>query len=208
MAGVDCVNSDYSKKIMTKTSLFLLLFLATVPTWGQMQAVTLDFAPEQTTVDFTLGDVLHTVHGRFKLSAGHIHFVPASNTISGEIVVDATSGNSGNTSRDRKMNKEILESARYPEVTFRPDRVEGKVASAGSSSVQVHGMFGIHGAEHEITVPAQIELAPDHWTLNVHFEVPYVRWGLKDPSTFILRVEKNVAIDLHAAGLNPWGIQR
>src|SRR5579864_5838971 len=175
---------------MTKISLFLLLFLATVPTWGQTQAVTLDFAPEQTTVAFTLGDVLHTVHGKFKLSSGHIHFIPASNAISGEIVVDATSGNSGNTSRDRKMNKEILESARDPEVTFRPDRVEGKVASAGSSSVQVHGMFGIHGAEHEITVPAQIELAPDHWTLNVHFVVPYVKWGLKDPSTFILRVEK------------------
>ena len=75
--------------------------------------------------------------------------------------------------------------------------VVGPTAS-GKSAVQVHGMFGIHGADHEITVPAEIELAPDHWTLAVHFAIPYVKWGLKDPSTFILRVSKTVDIDLHA----------
>src|SRR6185437_10834040 len=41
-----------------------------------------------------------------------------------------------------------------------------------------------------------VELAPDHWSLTVHFAVPYVKWGMKDPSTFILRVEKAVDIDL------------
>ena len=64
-------------------------------------------------------------------------------------------------------------------------------------------MFGIHGDEHEITVPAQVELAPDHWSLTVHFKVPYVKWGMKDPSTFVLRVDKTVAIDLRASGSNP-----
>ena len=102
------------------------------------------------------------------------------------------------------MHKEVLESARYSEVIFRPDRVDGKVLDLGTSMVQVHGMFGIHGAEHEITVPAQVELAPDHWTLTVHFTVPFVKWGMKDPSTFILRVEKTVDIDLHALGSSPW----
>ena len=48
---------------------------------------------------------------------------------------------------------EVLESEKYPEILFRPDRLEGKVAAAGKSSVKVHGMFGIHGVEREITVP-------------------------------------------------------
>jgi len=187
-------------KLITRIFIFLVATLA----WGQAQEATLNFVPSQTTVNFTLGDVLHTVHGSFKLKAGQVRFAPASNAISGEIVVDAASGNSGSTGRDRKMHKEILESARYPEVTFRPDRVEGKVLALGTSPVQVHGMFGIHGAEHEITVPAQVELASDHWSLTVHFAVPYVKWGIKDPSTFILRVEKTVDIDLHALGPSPW----
>jgi polyisoprenoid-binding protein YceI len=191
-------------KIKIKPFISGFILLVTTFAWGQAQEATLNFAPAQTTVDFTLGDVLHTVHGRFKLKAGQVRFVPASNAISGEIVVDAASGNSDNTSRDRKMHKEILESARYSEVIFRPDRVDGKVLDLGTSMVQVHGMFGIHGAEHEITVPAQVELAPDHWTLTVHFTVPFVKWGMKDPSTFILRVEKTVDIDVHALGSSPW----
>lgn len=191
-------------KTMARRNIPLFILLAATLAWGQGQEATLNFNPAQTTVDFTLGDVLHTVHGSFKLKTGQVRFDPATNSISGEIVVDAPSGNSGSTGRDRKMHKEILESARYSEVTFRPDRVDGKVLALGRSAVQVHGMFGILGAEHEITVPAQVELAPDHWSLTVHFAVPYVKWGLKDPSTFILRVEKTVDIDLGAQGPSPW----
>jgi polyisoprenoid-binding protein YceI len=198
-----------SMKRMNKLILPIIVVLTATLTWGQTQEVTLNFVPAQTTVTFTLGDVLHTVHGSFDLKSGQVHFAPTTNAISGEIVVDAASGNSGSTGRDRKMHKEILESAQYSEITFRPDRpVEGNVLPAGISAVQVHGMFGIHGAEHEITVPAEVELAPDHWSLTVHFAVPYVKWGLKDPSTFILRVEKTVVIDLHAQGANPRIAQR
>ena len=106
--------------------------------------------------------------------------------------------------RDSRMHKNILESGKYPEITFRPDRVEGAVATPGASEVKVHGLFGIHGAEHEITATAQVELASDHWSLTAHFAVPYVKWGLKDPSTFILRAGKTVDIDLHALGPSPW----
>jgi len=195
-------------KTMIRRSIPVFFLLAAALAWGQAQEATLNFDPAQTTVAFTLGDVLHTVHGSFRLKTGQVRFDPATNSISGELVVDAPSGNSGSTGRDRKMHKEILQSVRYPEVTFRPDRVDGKVLASGRSAVQVHGMFGILGVEHEITVPAQVELAPDHWSLAVHFAVPYVKWGLKDPSTFILRVEKTVDIDLNARGPSPWPAPR
>lgn len=190
-----------------RPALLILLALAGTAPSSQAQETRLSFVRSQTTVNFTLGDVLHTVHGTFNLKSGQVQFNPATNAISGNIVVDATSGDSGSGARDKKMHKEILESARYSDITFRPDRVDGKVSPQGSSTVQVHGMFGIHGAEHEITVPAQVDLAPDHWSLAVHFDVPYVKWGMRDPSNFILKVEKTVAIDLHAAGENPWSAQ-
>ncbi len=155
--------------------------------------------PAQTKVSFTLGDVLHTVHGTFQLKHGELQIEPMGK-MSGSIVVDAGSGDSGSGMRDRKMHKEVLESARYPEIAFRPDHIEGSVASQGKSSVMVHGMFSIHGADREITVPAQVETSADHWTATVHFTIPYEKWGMKNPSTLFLKVNDSVEIDLVAAG--------
>jgi polyisoprenoid-binding protein YceI len=163
------------------------------------QGQTFQVDPEQSSVKFTVGDVLHTVHGSFALKHGELQ-VQAAGKLSGEIVVDATSGNSGSGMRDRKMNKEVLESARYPEIDFRPDRFDGEVAPQGKSSVMVHGMFSIHGTDREITVPAQVERDGDHWTANVHFTVPYAKWGMKNPSTLFLKVSDTVEIDMSAAG--------
>jgi polyisoprenoid-binding protein YceI len=123
--------------------------------------------------------------------------------VNGNLVVDATSGQSGNKSRDRKMHKEILESARYPEITFRPDRVDGTVALSGSSTIQVHGIFSLHGSDHELIMPVRLEVFPDHWVADTHFTIPYVKWGLKNPSTFVLRVSESVEIDVHATAANP-----
>ena len=164
------------------------------------QEMVLRCDPAQTTANFTLGDMLHTVKGSFKEKRCEIHFDPASEKVSGEIVFDATSGQSGNASRDRKMHKDVLQSARYPEISFRPDRVDGKLAETGSSKVQVHGVFGIHGGEHEITVPVVVKLEADRWQASCHFQVPYVRWGLKNPSVLFLRVGDTVDIDFRAAG--------
>jgi len=66
--------------------------------------------------------------------------------------------------------------------------------------VMVHGVFNIHGADREITVPAQVETTSDHWAATVHFTIPYEKWGMKNPSTLFLRVSDTVEIDLLAAG--------
>jgi polyisoprenoid-binding protein YceI len=153
-----------------------------------------------TTANFTLGDVLHTVHGSFQAKGGEIHFDPASNKISGEIVFDATSGHTGNSSRDHKMHKDVLQSERYPEISFRPDHAGGTIAIPGSATLQVHGFIGMHGGDHEISVPVTVNLAADHWEASAHFQVPYVQWGMKNPSVLLLRVGDTVDIDLHAEG--------
>jgi polyisoprenoid-binding protein YceI len=143
---------------------------------------------------------LHAVHGSFRLQQGEIRFDPATGKVSGEIVFDAASGETGNDRRDHKMHKDVLESGRYPQITFRPDRVEGRVAGRGTSVVGVHGMFGIHGIEHEITVPVEVRLEGDRWTATSHFPVPFLKWGLKNPSTLFLHVGDSVAVEFQGAG--------
>jgi polyisoprenoid-binding protein YceI len=164
------------------------------------QGVAFQLDPQHTTINFTLSDALHTVHGTFRLKQGSLRLDAASGKVAGEIVVDAKSGESGSGMRDHKMHREILESDRYPEIVFRPDRIDGSVALQGKSSVRVHGIFAIHGSDHELTVPAEVEVFPDHWTATLHFVVPYASWGMKNPSTLFLRVGESVDIDLTTSG--------
>ena len=52
----------------------------------------------------------------------------------------------------------------------------------------------------------QIHIDGSNLTAKGHFTVPYVKWGLKDPSIFILKVAKEVDIDLTLSGrLTPGG---
>ncbi len=164
------------------------------------QTSTLQLDPAKTTVNFTLGDVLHTVHGTFRLKRGTLQLDPVAQKLTGEIVVDARSGDTGSKMRDGKMHREVLESEQYPEITFRPDRVEGTVSAKGKSAVKVHGIFTLHGVSREIEVPASADLAEDHWTATLHFTIPYVKWGMKNPSALFLRVDDSVEIDIVAAG--------
>jgi polyisoprenoid-binding protein YceI len=156
--------------------------------------------PAQTEINFTLPDVLHTVHGTFQLKSGTVRFDPATGAASGAVIVDVTSGASGSAARDRKMHKEILESARYPEAVFTPERVEGRFSPEGAAELQVHGLFKIHGGEHEIIFQTRVETKGDQLVVNMHGVLPYVQWGMKNPSTFILRVSDKVQLDIHTTG--------
>jgi polyisoprenoid-binding protein YceI len=162
--------------------------------------VTLSLDPAQSKLQWTLGSTLHTVHGTFVLKRGAVKFDPASGSASGEFAADATTGASGNEGRDKKMHREILESGHYTEVIFRPSRIEGKVLTQGSSTVQVHGTFLLHGSEHELTVPVQAELNGNRWKGSAKFKVPYVQWGLKSPNTFLLKADPVVEIELELSG--------
>jgi len=170
----------------------ITMLLVCTPVMAQPALLKID--PAQTKVEFMVGSTLHTVHGTFALKRSTLRFDPATGKVEGEVAIDAASGESGNESRDKKMHQEILESAKFPEIVFRPDRVEGKLAGQGASQVKLHGTFAIHGAEHEITVPVEVQAANGKYQATAHFEVPFVQWGLKNPSTFILRVDKIIAV--------------
>jgi polyisoprenoid-binding protein YceI len=130
------------------------------------------------------------------LKRGLIRYNSKTGEASGEVVVDAASGITGSAGRDKKMHSDVLESAKYPEIVFRPDRVAGAVAERGTSQVQLHGIFAIHGAEHEVTIPLTVEAADGRYTASTTFPVPYIKWGMKNPSTFILRVSDKIEVSI------------
>jgi polyisoprenoid-binding protein YceI len=183
------------------------LFLATAVPVAQPQAsasasseIVLTVDPAQSKVHWSVDSTLHMVHGTFALKSGNIHFDPETGAGGGEVVVIASSGESGNTSRDKRMHKEILETAKYPEAVFCPKQIEGKVAKTGTSDVKLVGVFSIHGKDHDLTTQVHAELMGGRWTGTGEFEVPYVKWGIKDPSNFLLKVAPVVKVELELSG--------
>jgi polyisoprenoid-binding protein YceI len=167
------------------------------------QDVLVNFDPATTQVEFTLGATLHTVHGVFKLKSGQVRFDPVTGKAGGAVILDATSGDTDNSSRDKNMHGQVLESAKFPEITFSPSLVTGPVADvlAGKAAqLQVAGVFRLHGQDHAMTIPVAVAPASGggRFRVSAKFDVPYVKWGLKNPSTFVLRVNDTVALTIDA----------
>ena len=74
------------------------------------------------------------------------------------------------------------------------------IAEGASSSLTVHGMFRIHGADHELSIPVEAKLAGDHWTAHAQFKIPYVAWGMKNPSKAFLHVGDMVEVEFQGQG--------
>jgi polyisoprenoid-binding protein YceI len=166
---------------------------------GTLAAETvLELNPAKTEIAFTVSDALHTVHGTFKLKRGSIRFDPETGRAAGEIVIDVPSGASGSGMRDKRMQKEILESQKYPEAIFIPDRVDGHLATQGQSEVDAHGTIKIHGADHELMLHFKVAAEGNQYTASTHFTIPYVQWGMKNPSNFLLKVSDKVEMDVNA----------
>ena len=185
-------------KSFVRSIAFMLPFALVPGAFAQRQAFTV--TPDASQVSFFLGGSDHGTRGTFHVQSGTVDFDRSAPRMSGMIVVAAGSGDTGNKSRDHKMTTEVLDAAQFAQVTFAPQSYQGTLAASGDSTIQVTGVFTLHGTPHDLTVPMQIHIEGSSLTAKTHFTVPYVKWGLKDPSIFILKVAKQVDIDLTLTG--------
>jgi polyisoprenoid-binding protein YceI len=160
--------------------------------------------PANTQINFMLKGFPHNTEGSFKLKSGEIRVDPATGGSEGAIVVDAASGETGIGMRDSQMKDHILEVQRYPEVSFRPRHAEGRPALQGDFTVTVRGVMSLHGSQHEMNLEVAIHRSKDDFTAVAHFTIPYVQWGLTNPSVLFLTVSDEVAIDFSTAGHVTW----
>ena len=156
--------------------------------------------PDASEVKITLKTTHELVNGTFHVQSGSIEFDRSTPKMSGSVVVLAGSGKTGNGSRDKKMNKDILEVEQHATVSFEPKSYAGTIAPSGDSTIQATGIFTLLGTPHEITIPILVHLESTTAAAKAHFVVPYVQWGLKNPSFLIWKADNDVAIDLSLTG--------
>jgi polyisoprenoid-binding protein YceI len=183
-----------------RISALLLLLGLPFAAAAAAQTLTFDLDPKATQITFGFGATLHSVEGTIKVSSGKIQLDVATGKASGEIVVDMASAATGSERRDKKMHEKILETGRYPQAVYHVERVDGELHREGRSELQLHGTLDFHGATHSVALPVVAVAQGDQVTATGMLTIPYVEWGLVDPSFFLLRVEKEVKVEVKAVG--------
>ena len=123
----------HKRRGLVRSALALTLLIVPVaiaPPAAAQEAV-LELDPARTRIDFTLPGFPHSVHGTLTLKRGTFRVDSATGRADGLMIVDAASGQSGNRARDSEMNESVLETHRYPEITFAPPTDRGPGRTAG-----------------------------------------------------------------------------
>ena len=143
--------------------------------------------PAHSSVEFSVKHMMMTtVRGRFRevsstLTATEQH--PEGCSVVTEI--NAASIDTGSPDRDTHLRSaDFLDVEKYPRITFRSKRVEGKVANEGDR-FQVTGDLTIRDTTMEVTLDCVFEgRGADPWGkeragFSAHTEIDRREWGLK-----------------------------
>jgi polyisoprenoid-binding protein YceI len=185
-------------------AILLTIYSKGLATPANARQAVLELNPANTHIDYTLQGWPHVTHGTFKLARGTIRIDPATGQADGSVVVSAISGDSGSHMRDGEMKDSILEVERYPEIIFTPQQAEGQSASRGEFPATIRGILTLHGNPHEITLSMMVQSSGDRFTATTRFAVPYVAWGLKNPSILVFRCADTVYVDVRTEGRVTW----
>ncbi|HTF68380.1 MAG TPA: YceI family protein [Edaphobacter sp.] len=163
--------------------------------------IAIHFDPQTTQIRFKVGSLLRDVRGTVQFKGGALAIDPDSTLAQGELLVDATTGRTGNAARDKEMQDEVLESKRYPSIFFHAEHLRGQVPKTnGSSDVIAEGMLNIHGADHPMQMKVHLVRVGDTLSATTHFSIPYVEWGMKNPRGSFLHLSKTAQVDVSAKG--------
>ena len=184
---------------------FLLSLVTMLPMASPLEAetLTLRLDPLHTKIRFSLGATGHTVEGALHLTSGEVELNLESGTASGLLVLDSKRVSTFHEKRDDRMHRDVLKSAVFPQILFTPTKCSGTLPTAKNpkSWLELWGDLSLLGAAHPSKLKVQMErLGPETVRATTQFEVPYVDWGLTDPSVFILRVAKTIDVSVTTEG--------
>jgi polyisoprenoid-binding protein YceI len=155
--------------------------------------------------------------------AGHEHVIVASG-VRGEVVADAASLASSSVSvtlaagslkvqaegepaddvpkvQARMTGPELLDVARFAEISFRSQAVSGKEAAGGAFDLVVSGNLSLHGVTRPRTFEVHVEVSGNTLTATGKSTIPQSAFGLEPVSVGgVVKVKDDVAVDYKFVG--------
>lgn len=129
-----------------------------------MAADSFTIDPLHTFPNFTIDHLgFSTMHGRFGKTSGKLTVDEAKHTGSVDIVIDASSVNTGFIKRDDHLRSpDFLNAAEFPEITYKSTKVTIKGDVTGNATAMVDGNLTISG----VTKPVSLDVTRMHCGIN------------------------------------------
>lgn len=187
-----------------------------VPARAEVQSYTITPGKGQEVV-FTSKAPMESFDGRTDQASGSIA-ADVADLLAGcdvRVVVDLASLKTGIGMRDTHMRERHLETDKYPQAIFTATRVTAATPAAlapgATARVTIAGTFALHGVTRDLTLPADLALAPDGTlTVRAQFPVLLADHRIERPKVLMLKLadEQKVAITLTATPAAPAGAGR
>jgi hypothetical protein len=159
---------------------------------------------EKTQLTFELGAVFHTVHGKGLIDDAVLTYSADTGELIGSIGLAAAGVTTENQRRDHKMHQQVLKSAEHPRIALILRRADGDLNTTTGGALQIEADLELLGEPHPLSFPVEITiLDPESGSFRASgaFSVPYVAWGLEDPSSVFLRVDQEVQVTFSTGGI-------
>jgi polyisoprenoid-binding protein YceI len=174
--------------------------------------VTLPIDAEKSALTFSIHRPGETIEGTAHTFTGEVVFDPADPQAGGSVVlrVVASSLETGNGMRDRKMRGSHLEVERFPEIGFRSTSIQvGSEREAPSPSpapggkepgrvlqrkALVEGVLSLHGVDRAIMVPASIRYDNGTLTAEGNVDLTYSDFSIAIPRFLWLVMDDEIKV--------------
>jgi polyisoprenoid-binding protein YceI len=149
------------------------------------------------------------VSGAFQVLSGEIEGDPKNPGATGRVklIIDATTYESGDQTRNEHVLSQSLESAEYSSIEFDSTRLEGvEITPQGDGgNATVVGNLSLHGVTRQISVPVEASLDPDGgFTAWGEFSFDYTDYGIRQPHLLVaLAASKEVKIEFRIKARPP-----
>ena len=103
---------------------------------------------------------------------------------------------------NKELREIVLETEKYPEITFRSTNITGKLGARGVFDAEVEGDLTMHGVTRRIVLPAEVTLVGNDLRAKGEFRVDRSDFKVKATSAFhgLVRVRDNLKFTFDLVG--------
>lgn len=152
--------------------------------------------PQASQVQFEAQAFLHRFGGQTSKIQGLFRGADLTRFSDAEacIQIDAASLETGNSLRDRTMRKDHLETAVFPTIDFRLERVDSVRPLGSAREAMIRGALTLHGVTRELAFPVRFWEEGAAMRLEGETPLRMTDYGIPIPSFLFLSVEDQVTV--------------